>query len=311
MNALTKRQNDNFATIQRYFKDSAEQMLLAMPAHLSNIEGVKRLERQIMTEVRRNPALLEEVDPLSVLAAAIATAQLGLSGDGNLGEVYMVPYKRIVKLIIGYKGYMQLARRSANVHLFLPAIVYENDYFKMRRGLHPQLDHVEAEDGKRGKIKGVYVVATFFHGEPTFHYMPKSEVDKIRNSSPGNQKPSSPWNLWYTAMMIAKCIRQLCKYLPLSAEDRQLKEAIAIDELGDAGLPQGLGEILDIPPKSVQELSEKKSEALKEKIGKAMIPALEADAELPSAPEPESRTRESYEEPVEVEPNLDLGLEGT
>ena len=65
----------------------------------------------IMNVVRNNIELLNS-DHSSFWGAIYQVLNLGLRPDGIMGEAYMVPIGGQVKLFIGYKGLIALARRS-------------------------------------------------------------------------------------------------------------------------------------------------------------------------------------------------------
>jgi len=56
-------------------------------------------------------------------------------------------------------------------------------------------------------------------------FMPKSEIDKRRNSSPGGRSKFSPWNNHYDEMAKKTVIRHMWKYLPISVEMQQQVES--------------------------------------------------------------------------------------
>ena len=64
--------------------------------------------------------------------------QLGLE-PGLLGHCYILPYKREATFIIGYKGMIDLARRSGHIQSIYAHAVHENDEFEYELGLHPKL----------------------------------------------------------------------------------------------------------------------------------------------------------------------------
>ncbi|WP_202630600.1 recombinase RecT, partial [Deinococcus alpinitundrae] len=86
-----------------------------------------------VTEFRKNP-MLKECTPESLLGAVMQAAQVGLEPDA-LGSAYLVPYynknKNVkeVQLQIGYKGLIELVRRSGQVTSIVANEVYENDEF--------------------------------------------------------------------------------------------------------------------------------------------------------------------------------------
>jgi len=58
---------------------------------------------------------LAKCDPKSVLNAAMTAAALDLPINQNLGFAYMIPYKGVAQLQLGYKAFIQLAQRSGQV----------------------------------------------------------------------------------------------------------------------------------------------------------------------------------------------------
>jgi recombination protein RecT len=94
-------------------------MALALPKHMT----ADRLARIATTEIRKVPKLAA-CDQASFLGAIMQCAQLGLEPGGALGHAYLIPFDKRQKvngwetvsteaqLIIGYRGMIDLARRS-------------------------------------------------------------------------------------------------------------------------------------------------------------------------------------------------------
>ena len=72
---------------------------------------------QFISSILSLGATMRDVEPRSVLAAAIIAASLDLPIDKNLGFAWIVPYKKngvkLAQFQMGYKGYIQLAQRTA------------------------------------------------------------------------------------------------------------------------------------------------------------------------------------------------------
>lgn len=159
-------------------------------------------------------------------------AQLGLE-PGLLGQCYLLPFKNNrkgiteVQFIIGYKGMIDLARRSGHIQSIYAHAVYENDEFEYELGLNPTLKHVPSFDSDRGEYIGSYAVAHFKDGGYQMEFMPKSEIEKRRLASPGGRSKYSPWNNYYEEMANKTVIRHMWKYLPISVE---IQQAVAHDE---------------------------------------------------------------------------------
>lgn len=169
-------------------------------------------------------------DPNSFIAACMLSAQLGLE-PGPLGHAYFVPYKREVTFIIGYKGIIDLARRSGALKSIEAREVYENDLFEYEFGLDPVLRHKPAE-GDRGQLTHFYGVAHFKDGGHYFEVLTVAEIEKFRKRSAAGDR--GPWKTDYVPMGRKTVIRRMAPYLPLSTEAARAIEA-------DEGIVSGMG----------------------------------------------------------------------
>lgn len=231
----------------------------AIGASLPSGMSQERFVRLLLTTVNTNPDLLT-CDPKSFLAAGVTAAQLGLEPNDPRGLAYLLPYRdkrrgKIVQLIIGYKGMLDLARRSGMVGAINAFPVFEGDVFEYSLGLEPTLRHVPGDhDEDPAKLTHVYAVAKV-QGDPQFVVMTRRQVDRVKASSQGAKSDYSPWNTHYVEMALKTCLRRLCKYLPQTVE---MARADALDErnmtldagmlLTDDGRPDNVtedGEIID------------------------------------------------------------------
>ena len=148
--------------------------------------------------------------------AVMQAVQLGLE-PGLLGHCYILPYKREATFIIGYKGMIDLARRSGHIQSIYAHAVHENDEFEYELGLHPKLEH-KPSHGDRGAFIGAYAVAHFKDGGYQMEFMPKSEIEKRRKRSASANSSYSPWSSDYEEMAKKTVVRYMFKYLPISIE---------------------------------------------------------------------------------------------
>ena len=228
--AVAKRPID---TIRTLLEKSKGQIAAALPKHLN----AERIVRVTMTSIQRNPDLLD-CDPISLVGAVIQSSQLGLELDGILGHAYLVPFRNTkkggrleVQFIPGYKGLIDLARRSGQVNRISAHIVYEGDVFKMEFGTSEVLEHIPVPPSQRGERKGVYAVAVLKDGSTHFEWLWEEEVQKVKAQSKASK--FGPWVTHEDEMIRKTAIRRLVKYLPLSVE---LAKASAIDELAEEGI---------------------------------------------------------------------------
>ena len=231
------------------------QIKAALPRHMT----AERMARIATTELRKVPKLAQ-CDPMSFLGAVIQCAQLGLEPGNALGHAYMLPFDKRgkvngkwqtvgteVQLIIGYRGMIDLARRSGQIISLTARTVHQADRFSYRYGLDETIEHIPAE-GERGPITHVYAVAKLKDGGVQFEVMSVADVNRVRDASQGYksalqyEKTDSPWMQHYDEMAKKTAIRRLFKYLPVSIE---IQRAVTLDEHGEAGISQQNSAVID------------------------------------------------------------------
>lgn len=207
-------------TIQTYIEKQKPAILAALPRNID----VDRFTRIVLTEVRKNPDLLA-CEPMSILAAVMQSAQLGLEPGSGLGEAYIIPYKHEATFQMGYRGITKLARNSGDVSSIFAEAVYGGDLFDVQMGTEPRIVHKpDLEVEGRGTFEAmthVYAVAKMKDGTTQFAVMSKPEIEAHRDRySRGASSKLSPWSDPLGAVEMAKksVVLRLCKMLPLSAE---------------------------------------------------------------------------------------------
>ena len=209
-----------------------DQIAAALPKHVT----AERMMRVAMTAIQKTPALME-CTTRSLMGCIVEASQLGLEPDGVLGFAYLVPFRnskngeRECQLIPGYKGLVDLCRRSGQLSQISARIVYAKDKHRIVYGLHPKLEHTPADTDEPGEMIAVYAVANLKDGGTQFEWLWKKEVDAIRKRSKASA--SGPWVTDYLEMAKKTCLRRLCKLLPVSVE---VQRFLAKDEQFDAGL---------------------------------------------------------------------------
>lgn len=175
----------------------------------------ERFLRIALTVVRTSPAL-QDCSRESLLGALMSAAQLGLEPGGPLGHAYVIPYGKEATLVLGYKGLIDLAYRSGRLSSVCAETVYENDEFDFEFGLDPHIRHVPKITGGRGRSFAWYAAARIQGGGTAQVVMGKEDIERIRVRS--KAKDSGPWRTDYDAMARKTAIKQLAKFLPVSAE---------------------------------------------------------------------------------------------
>ena len=214
-------------------KSFQSQMAMALPKNLT----AERLTRIVMTEVRKTPALLN-CNQESFFGAVLQCAQLGLEPGSALGHCYLLPFgngkardgRPNCQLIIGYRGMIDLARRSGQIQSINAYVVHEADDFEYELGLHPDIHHKPSPLADRGPVTYVYAVAVLKGGGVQFEVMSRAEVEAVRAQSKAGK--SGPWVTHWDEMARKSVVRKLFKYLPVSIE---AVRAVEIDEKSDRG----------------------------------------------------------------------------
>lgn len=208
----------------------------------------ERLGRLMVTSIRTTPDLAA-CSNQSILGALMMSATMGLE-PGPLGLCYILPFNnrrqvwndetgrnewvtvKEAEFVIGYKGELELARRSGEIKRIMAKVVFERDHFDITDGLHADLVHKRFLGEDRGKPIGAYMVAEYTNGGFHFDFLTRAEIERIRDThskgyrkGDGQPNPKSPWfsgdnfdqGEWQT-MWCKTVIRQNFKWLPVSTE---------------------------------------------------------------------------------------------
>ena len=197
-------------TIFDVIQSGAKQFATALPKHINS----DRFVRIAITTIRQNPKLAQ-CNQESLLGALMVSAQLGLE-PGVLGQCYLIPYGRECQFQIGYKGMIELLRRSGQLKDIYAYSVYENDEFEMTYGLDRNLKHKPNLQNK-GNFIGCYCVAVLKDDARAFEYMTKEEIEahgKKFSKTYGN----GPWKTDFEAMAHKTVVKKMLKWLPVSIE---------------------------------------------------------------------------------------------
>lgn len=235
--APLKGSKDPASTVRQMLIRMGPEIQKALPKHMD----ADRLARISLTVIRQTPQLLE-CSPVSLMAAVMQSAQLGLE-PGLLGHCYIIPYKKEATFQMGYKGMIDLCRRSGDFQSIYAHEVHENDEFDYCYGLHKDLKHKPAMQD-RGNVTGYYACYHLKDGGYDFLFMSKQDVEFHRNRySPSWQKGFSPWATEFDEMAKKTVIKKLLKYAPVSIE---MQKQIAQDETAKNEIAPDMSEIPNV-----------------------------------------------------------------
>lgn len=260
--AQTKAENFN-SVIKRELADNFPAIKSLVPKHMTP----ERLARITLTAISRVPKLAE-CTPASIVGAVMNCATLGLEPN-LIGHAYLVPFfngKTGVmecQFQIGYKGQIDLIRRTGDVSKIYAETVYENDLFVYVKGEDKRLIHIPFDmlhllenyiaDGRpdnfmdlmvseaiadikgrnpkdQGKPVRFYSAYRLKDGSFDFTTMTAEQclihANKFSKSK-YQGKLTGPWADHFESMCKKTCIKEMAKYMPISIE---IQEKLALDE---------------------------------------------------------------------------------
>lgn len=209
--------------------------------------------------------LVYDCTPESVFTAIYTCARLNLIPDPALKLAHIIPFKekgvKRAQLIIGYQGYIELARRANPALIVRTGSVYENDEYILEDGVE-LVFRITKRAWEKGQANGQFLFSYCVSGtsgqEKTVKIISRQDGQKIAAS----KSDYTPWKkggplkesgvaVDFPAMCEKTAIRASSKLWSLDPEKESTKhflEALAADEnteraeVGDLG-DYGLGEI--------------------------------------------------------------------
>jgi recombination protein RecT len=174
-------------------------------------------------------------DPATIVGAIVNCASLGLEPN-LLGHAYIVPFwnnktgKMEAQFQVGYKGALDLIRRTGQVSTISAHEVYEGDKFEYSYGLDEKLEHIPCGEDDEAKITHFYAAYKLKDGGKGFIVMTRAQMDKHRDKfTKSKNKQGSvfgPWADHYVSMALKTVILKLIKYMPISIEQNEAQTAM-------------------------------------------------------------------------------------
>jgi recombination protein RecT len=196
----------------------------ALPRHIN----ADRTSRIVLTAVRANPKLADCTEA-SFCGAILQAASLGLEVNTAVGHAYLVPYGTTCNLIIGYKGFVELAYRSGMLACIDAHPVFDGDKFEFNFGTDPRIEHRPAATrDAAAKLTHAYCTGRLKGGGMFMEVLSRDDIEARRKRSPSARSGSSPWSTDYAAMARKTAVRACAWKLPMSAE---MARAQALDSV--------------------------------------------------------------------------------
>jgi|SaaInlStandDraft_3_1057020.scaffolds.fasta_scaffold36201_2 recombination protein RecT len=215
------------ANIQR--TELMKSKLVARKKQIDSLFGDKEKSNKFLAtavEVASN-FKLSECHPDSIIDACVNIAQMNLDISQSMQQVYIVPFKKSVQVIISSRGYVALlARTGWSVKSY---IVNESDAFNYSiNGFDESVTFEKNLDDDNPVFKYAVAIAKNPNGEIFVEVMNKSMIEKRRLvSSNQGQKASGVWLEWYNEMATKTVVKSLIKRLPIGEE---IQKATFLDD---------------------------------------------------------------------------------
>jgi recombination protein RecT len=194
-------------------------------------------------------ASLQKCTPMSIVSSAMVAATLDLPVDKNLGYAWIVPYGNKAQFQLGYKGYIQLALRSAQYRYINVTPIHEGE-LKKWNPLTEEID-IDFEARASDAVIGYAAYFELLNGFRKTIYWTKEQVEKHRKKF---SKSDFGWKNDWDAMAMKTVLKALLsKWGILSVEmqkavvedndERELK-----DITGEAQEVEYIdAEVIDVP----------------------------------------------------------------
>jgi len=241
--AVQRQQPQSQALTVREVKDELAAIRVQVEEALPKYMDPDRFLRVVAGAITKNPDILK-CDKLTIFRSVLEAAQLGLEPTGLLGSAYLVPYGRTCTLIPGYRGLIDLARRSGEIESIYAQIVRSKDVFKIVQGTDPGIVHepyiapplLDPKDDEQleaqhpGPVIGAYMVAVLRDRSGAasirqIEWMTYAQIEAVRKRSRAGS--SGPWVSDWDEMARKTVVRRGAKYLPLTPE---AVRAFSLDE---------------------------------------------------------------------------------
>jgi recombination protein RecT len=207
----------------------------------------ERLARVFLAATARSPAILD-CSKESTANALLLCSQLGLEPNTPAGHVYLIPYGKELQAQIGYKGLLELVRRTGQVLRVNAQVFYRQEVESgaIKVSLEPPTVEHEWTGAEYGSedIAGAYCVIHTRNGAVYQEIMGRSDIEKTRKRNPAVAKGArSAWDTDYDRMARKSVIKRLINggSVPISAEMLTSSGlAVALDhEQSELGAEQG------------------------------------------------------------------------
>ena len=224
---------------------------------INNTLGDKEIARDfvanITTAVSNNPAL-QNCEASSIISAGLMAQSLKLSLSNSLGYCYLIPYGNKAQFQLGYKGFLQLARRSGQYKKINVLPIHEGEYKGRDKFGEDTFDFSHGHEFDDKPIIGYYAYFVLENGGEQGLYWTKEQCEK--HGRKYSKAYSKLWTTDFDTMAQKTVLKQLISKWGVMSIDLQravqsdqavIKEDGSFDYVDRVGNEETSIEIPEIP----------------------------------------------------------------
>jgi phage RecT family recombinase len=200
-----------------------------LPFLNNNSLHFEKLARSFAWEINTNDKL-KCCSQISMVNAFYKCCEYGLDPASSLGQAWLIPYKGIIELQIGYRGWLKLLFNNPLVSNVYSYAVYASDEFSYELGMNPNIKHIPSNELKDlDKLIATYGVVKLKSGEAQIKVCFRAEIEESKAASRGSHKPDSPWRNHYEAMALVVPIRKMGSNLGLPLRVEEFADSVNVE----------------------------------------------------------------------------------
>lgn len=262
--ATTKKQSETIKN-QLANKTNGQAVQNQQPAqavtlkHLLNDPTIKNKFEQMLRDrapqfissiinLYNSEGALKKCNPMTVISSAMVAATLDLPVDKNLGYAWIIPYGNQAQFQLGYKGYIQLALRTAQYRYINVTPIYEGELVSWNRLTEEFVIDFDKKESET--IIGYAAYFELLNGFRKTVYWTKAEVEAHKNKF---SKSDFGWKRDWDAMAMKTVVRNmLSKWGILSVQmqkafSEEVEEGTDRKEIHDDENSMNVIDIDDLP----------------------------------------------------------------
>jgi len=220
---MAKQKTTGIALFKEQIAKTKTKFLTSFPEDETFANKIFQREQGFAIMAAMKNKLLTTCTPESIFSAVASVALTGLSLNPVLDLAYLVPRGGICCLDPGYKGMIEILRKSKAIKDIRCGVIYDCDYYEYSEGTGDDyyLRHKRVLNrSDDAKIIATYSIATFTDGMERFLLLDYKKLMEHKAVA----ATTKIWDAWEAEMCMKTAIRSHYKYLPKTEVATQIME---------------------------------------------------------------------------------------